>query len=94
MRKTGFKSKVLKWSFLAKPQKRHFRAVSFWPCLCSAGLKMHRAGTLGGACTLVNFELSGLQRRPEYDFSKNAILAIVGMDLQNHSKIKTFKLGL
>ena len=34
------------------------------------------------------------QRRPEYDFFKNAILAIAGMDLQNHSKIKTFKLGL
>ena len=55
---------------------------------------MHCAGTLGGGCTLVNFELWGLQRRPESDPFKNAILAIVGKDLQNHSKIKTFKLGL
>ena len=55
---------------------------------------MHRPGTLGGACTLVNFELLELQRRPESDPLENAILAIVGMDLQNHSKIKTFKLGL
>ena len=55
---------------------------------------MHRAGTLGGARTLVNFELWGLQRRPETDPLKIAILALVGMDLQNHSKIKTFRLGL
>ena len=55
---------------------------------------MHCAGTLGGTCTLVNFELSGLQRQPETDPLKIAILAFLGKDLQNHSKIKTFKLGL
>ena len=80
--------------FLENPYFCHFRAVSFRACLCSAGLKMHCPSTLGGTCTLVNFELRGLQRRPESDPLKNAILALVSMDLQNHSEFEILLFGL